>query len=156
MFPKDPMQFKEIPPQRDTDPMFVENEGQSEVETQGRDDLQSKSNGGKEQATKRQYLEAEYDTDSKVPEKLDISWYINDANVTAEIKYARFKTEHHQLDLSFHQRNTKIKGDHLDLSKDTASTAGSHTLTLYCTLPVKMGCIVQYMCCFTQKPRENN
>ena len=33
-------------------------------------------------------MEAEYDTGSKVPEKLDISHYINDTNVTAEIKYA--------------------------------------------------------------------
>ena len=32
-------------------------------------------------------MEAEYDTGSKVPEKLDISWYINDTDVTAEIKY---------------------------------------------------------------------
>ena len=62
----------------------------------------------------------------------------------------------HQLDSSFHQRNKKIKGDHLDLSKDTANTTGSQTLTLYYTLPVKMGCIVQHVCCFTQKPRDSN
>ena len=33
-------------------------------------------------------MEAEFDTGSKVPEKLDISQYINDTNITAEIKYA--------------------------------------------------------------------
>ena len=33
-------------------------------------------------------MEAEYDTGSKVPEKLDISQYINDTKVTADIKYA--------------------------------------------------------------------
>ena len=32
-------------------------------------------------------MEAEYYTGSKVPEKLNISQYISDTNVTAEIKY---------------------------------------------------------------------
>ena len=53
--------------------MFAEDEGQPEVETQPGDDSQSKNNGVKEQAAKKQYMEAEYDTGSKVPEKLDIS-----------------------------------------------------------------------------------
>ena len=60
------------------------------------------------------------------------------------------------MDSSFHQRNTKINRDHPDLSKDTGNIAGPQTLTLYHTLPVKMGCIVQHVCCFTQKPRDNN
>ena len=68
--------------------MFAEDEEQSEVETQPGDDSQSKNNGGKEQVTRKQYREAEDDTGSKVPEKLDTCWYINDTNVTAEIKYA--------------------------------------------------------------------
>ena len=39
---------------------------------------QSETNGGEEQATKKQYMEAEYDTGSIVPEKLYISQYTND------------------------------------------------------------------------------
>ena len=39
---------KEIPPQRDTEPMFAEDEGQPEVETQPGDNSESKNNGGKE------------------------------------------------------------------------------------------------------------
>ena len=33
-------------------------------------------------------MNAEYDTGRKVPEKLDIDLYINDTNVTIEIRYA--------------------------------------------------------------------
>ena len=33
-------------------------------------------------------MEAEYDTGSKVPEKLEINQYMDDINVTAEIEYA--------------------------------------------------------------------
>ena len=80
-----PSTSKEIPSQRDTEPMFAEDEGQPKVETQPIDGSQSKNIRRKEQATKKQYMEAEYDTGSKVPEKLDISQYINDTNVTAEM-----------------------------------------------------------------------
>ena len=66
---------KEIPPQRDTEIMFAEDEGQPEVETQPGYDSQSKNNEGKEQATKKQYMEAEYNTGSKALEKLDRSQY---------------------------------------------------------------------------------
>ena len=38
---------KEIPPQRDTEPMFAEDEGQPKVETQPGYDPQSKNNEGK-------------------------------------------------------------------------------------------------------------
>ena len=72
-FPRILLSSKEIPPQTDTVPMFAEDEGQPEVERQCGDDLQSKNNGGKEQATKKQYMEPEYDTGSKVPVTLDIS-----------------------------------------------------------------------------------
>ena len=68
-FPRILLSSKEIPPQRDTDPMFAEDEGQLEVQTQPGDDSQSKNNGGKEQATKKQYMEAEFDNDSKVPKE---------------------------------------------------------------------------------------
>ena len=90
-FPRVLLSLKEIPPQRDTEPMFAEDEGQPEVETQARGDSQSKNNGGKEQATKKEYMEAEYDTGRKVHEKLDISQYISDTSVTAEIKYILIK-----------------------------------------------------------------
>ena len=52
--------------------MFAEGEGQPEVKTQPGDHSQSKNNGGEEQATKTQYMEAAYDIGSKLPEKLDI------------------------------------------------------------------------------------
>ena len=68
--------------------MFAEDEGQPEVDTQPGNNSLSKNSGGKEKATKKQYMEVEYDTGSKVPKKLDISQYISDTNVTAEIKYA--------------------------------------------------------------------
>ena len=44
MFPNDPTQLKrDIPPQRDTDPIFAEDEGQPEVGTQPVDDSQYKT-----------------------------------------------------------------------------------------------------------------
>ena len=52
--------FPNEPPQRDPEPMFAEDKGQPEVETQLEDDSQSKNNRGKEQATKKQYMETEY------------------------------------------------------------------------------------------------
>ena len=129
--------------------MFAEDQGQPEVEAKPGEDSHSKISGGKEQATKKQYMEAEYDTGSKVPEKLNVSQFINDINVTTEIKYGLIQNKHHHFESSFHQRNTKRKRDHLDLLKDTANTAGSQ-------ITVKMGCIVQHVCCFTQIPRKNN
>ena len=103
--------WKKYLPQTDTEHMFAEDEGQPEVETQPGDDSLSKNNEGKEQATKKQYMEAEYDTGSKVPEKLDISQYINDTSVTnwdqVCIDSKQSTTSWIQV---FHQRNTKIKG----------------------------------------------
>ena len=135
--------------------MFAEDERQPEVETQPGDDSQCKNNGGKEQATKKQYMEAEYDTGGKVPEKLDTGQYINDTNVTAEIKYALTQNRAPPVGFKFPPKEYKDKR-YLDLSKDTANTAGSQTLTLYHTLQDKMHCIAQHVCCFTQKARENN
>ena len=89
--------------------MFAEDKGTPEVETQSGDDSQSKINGGKEQATKKQYMEAEYDTGSKVPEKLDISQYNNDTNVTAEIKYALIQNRALPVRFRFQPKEYKDK-----------------------------------------------
>ena len=98
--------------------MFAEDEGQPEVETQPGDDSQSKNNGGKEQATKKQYMEAEYDTGSKVLEKLDISQFINDINVTAEVKYALIQNRTPPVGFKFPPKEYKEKkGNHLEFIK---------------------------------------
>ena len=101
-------------------------------------------------------MEGEDDTGSKVPEKLVLSWYINDTNVTAEIKYALIQNRAPPVGFKFPPKEYKDKRRSSGLSKDTANTAGSQTLTLYYTLPVKISCTVQYVHCYIQKPRENN
>ena len=108
-FPRILLNSKETPPQRDTEPMFAEDKGKPEVETQTGDDHSLKNNGEKEQATKRQYMEAEYDTGSKVPEKLDISWYISSTNVTAEIEYALIQNRVPPLGFKFPPKEYKHK-----------------------------------------------
>ena len=54
-------------------------------------------------------MEAEYDTGSKVPEKLDISQYINDTNVTAEIKYALIQNRAPLVGFKFPPKEYKDK-----------------------------------------------
>ena len=54
-------------------------------------------------------MEAEYDTDSKVPEKLDISQYIKDTNVTAEIKYALIQNRAPPVGFKFPWKEYKDK-----------------------------------------------
>ena len=108
-FPRILLSVKEIAPQRDTDPMFAEDEGQPKVKTQSGDDSQCKNNGGKEQAIKKQYMAARYDAGSKVPEKLDRSWYINDTNVTAEIKYALIQNRAPPVGFKFPPKEYKDK-----------------------------------------------
>ena len=90
--------------------MFGEDEGHPEDETQTEDDSQSKNNGGKEETRKKQYMEAEYDTGSKVLEKLDISEYINDTSVTAEVKYALIQNRAPPVGCKFLAKEYKDKG----------------------------------------------
>ena len=54
-------------------------------------------------------MEAEYDTGSKEPEKLDIDQYINDTNVTAEIKYTLIQNKAPSVGFKFPPKEYKDK-----------------------------------------------
>ena len=98
-------------------------------------------------------MEAEYDIGSK---KLDISQYINDTNVTAEIKYALIQNRAPPVGFKFPPKEYKDKRRVSGLSKDTASTAGSQSLALYHTFTSQDGLYCTACALFHTEPRENN
>ena len=104
-------------------------------------------------------MEVEYGTGSKVPEKPDISQYINDTNVTAEIKYALIQNRELPFGLKFPPKEYKDERRSSGFIKmycqqswftdfDFISYSTSHD-GLYCT-----ACVLFHT--ETQRPRENN